>query len=123
MSVSYFCFISRYILASDNEDTSRAQQQQDDDAQNNYEEEEESAPKPLSKLPSFKKRSRDVDDEENARLEEVRREIREMKNNAPSRNNNVNEEEEAEEGPVDPRQGKNQVSNDIFDILDSIMDL
>lgn len=63
---------------------------------------EDEAPKSISKLPSFKKRSRDVDNEESARLEEVRREIREMKNNSPR-----NDDDE-DEGPIDPRQGKNK---------------
>lgn len=53
----------------------------------------------MSKLPSFKKRSRDVDDEESARLEEVRREIREMKKSSPR-------DDDEDEGPIDPRQGK-----------------
>lgn len=42
-----------------------------------------------------------MDDEESARLEEVRREIREMKGNSPRQDN-----EEEDEGPIDPRQGK-----------------
>ncbi|KAG2205232.1 hypothetical protein INT47_009497 [Mucor saturninus] len=75
--------------ASDNEETTRAHQE-------NYNEDE--TPKSISKLPSFKKRSRDVDDEESARLEEVRREIREMKKNSPR-----NDHDE-DEGPIDPRQ-------------------
>lgn len=83
--------------ASDNEETVRQAQYTENIA---HEEEVESAPKP--KLPSFKKKSRDVDDAENARLEEVRREIREMKNSAPSRDDP--EEEEEDQGPVDPRQ-------------------
>lgn len=85
-------------IASDNEDTVRQTHYTENV---NQEEEEESAPKPVSKLPSFKKKSRDVDDAENARLEEVRREIREMKNSAPSRD----DVEEEDEGPIDPRQG------------------
>ncbi|CAO3692383.1 unnamed protein product [Rhizopus microsporus] len=40
------------------------------------------APKPISKLPSFKKKTREENEEERARLEAVRREIRELKNNS-----------------------------------------
>ncbi|KAG2232789.1 hypothetical protein BDF21DRAFT_492479 [Thamnidium elegans] len=82
--------------ASDNEDTSRLQQEEVHDEEVH---DEEDAPRPISKLPSFKKRTRDVDDEESARLEEVRREIREMKNSSPSHDN-----DEEDEGPIDPRQ-------------------
>jgi transcription factor SPN1 len=86
-------------IASDNEDSARQPQQS---AQDNYDDEEDTAPKSISKLPSFKKKSRNIDDEESARLEEVRREIREIKNNGPRRDN----DEDEDEGPVDPRQGK-----------------
>ncbi|KAI9359489.1 hypothetical protein BD770DRAFT_386162 [Pilaira anomala] len=75
--------------ASDNEETSRVQQE-------NYDEE---APRPISKLPSFKKKNRDVGDEENAGLEKMRREIRGLKGNSTRQDN-----DEEDEGPIDPRQ-------------------
>ncbi|CEP16152.1 hypothetical protein [Parasitella parasitica] len=83
--------------ASDTEEPARPARVEEEEA---YDLEE--APKPITKLPSFKKKQRDVDEEENARLEEVRREIREMKNSSPRRNTDNPEEEE--EGPIDPRQ-------------------
>lgn len=89
---------NNWILASDTEEPARPVHIEEED-----ENEDEEAPRPITKLPSFKKKQRDVDDEENARLEEVRREIREMKNGSPSRNaDNIEDEDE---GPVDPRQG------------------
>lgn len=59
-----------------------------------------------------------MDDEESARLEEVRREIREMKGNSPRQDN-----EEEDEGPIDPRQGKKKMpflkrkENDVDNII------
>ena len=98
---TYVLIYFNKIAVSDNEDTSKQTTTNDEYA-------EEEAPKPISKLPSFKKKSRDVDDEESARMDEVRREIREMKNNGPRRETGFPEDED--EGPVDPRQGKGYIT-------------
>ncbi|KAI9473557.1 MAG: hypothetical protein EXX96DRAFT_578440 [Benjaminiella poitrasii] len=65
----------------------------------NNEEENQEASRPM-KLPSFKKKHREMDEAENARLEEARREIRELKN-ASNRTDDVDEEDD---GPIDPQQ-------------------
>ncbi|CAO0802781.1 unnamed protein product [Mucor circinelloides] len=86
--------------ASDTEEPVRSTHiEEEEEEEINHEEE---TPKPITKLPSFKKKQRDIDDEENARLEEVRREIREMKNSSPHRNADIIEDED--EAPIDPRQ-------------------
>ncbi|KAG1472698.1 hypothetical protein G6F56_001384 [Rhizopus delemar] len=63
------------------------------------EEEEEPAEDLLSnsKLPSFRKKSREDNEEEKARLEKVRKEIRELKSGSVQGN-------EEDEGPIDPQQ-------------------
>jgi hypothetical protein len=58
-----------------------------------------------TKLPSFKKRVRERDDEENARLEEVRREIRQLKNTSPKPHVSFEQQEE-DDTPMDPREGE-----------------
>ncbi|KAI7900686.1 uncharacterized protein BX663DRAFT_488298 [Cokeromyces recurvatus] len=70
-----------------------------DEVSNDKETEKEEISRPI-KLPSFKKKQKDFDEEENARLEEARREIRELKNNSTR----TNEEDEEDEGPIDPQQ-------------------
>jgi hypothetical protein len=103
--IFFLCILSQHFflqIASDNEDTVRTEETNQDDYDN------EEAPRPITKLPSFKKKQRAVDDEESARLEEVRREIREMKNSSPRRDE---VDDEVEEGPIDPRQGEHREKN------------
>ncbi|KAG0747958.1 hypothetical protein G6F57_007284 [Rhizopus arrhizus] len=60
-------------------------------------EQEEETTRASSKLPSFKKKSRENNEEERARLEEVRREIREMKKS-------TSRDDDEQDKPVDPQQ-------------------
>ncbi|KAI8097798.1 uncharacterized protein B0P05DRAFT_522049 [Gilbertella persicaria] len=88
--------------ASDNEEEPVRRQdydQVDESVQYHQQEQEEEVARLVTKLPSFKKKQRNVDDEENARLEEVRREIRELKNTST-----VEDDVDDEQGPVDPQQ-------------------
>ncbi|KAG1180195.1 hypothetical protein G6F70_000366 [Rhizopus microsporus] len=62
------------------------------------------APKPISKLPSFKKKTREENEEERARLEAVRREIRELKNNSSRQNDDDDDDDEKNARPIDPQQ-------------------
>ncbi|KAK4516720.1 uncharacterized protein ATC70_011698 [Mucor velutinosus] len=91
--------------ASDTEEPVRSTHIEEEEEEKEQQEvqHDEEAPKPITKLPSFKKKHRDVDDEENARLEEVRREIRELKNNS-SHHNSADVIEDEDEAPIDPRQ-------------------
>ncbi|OBZ83588.1 Transcription factor IWS1 [Choanephora cucurbitarum] len=85
--------------ASDNEESYRVNTEYDDASEPVAEQQEETHV--TTKLPSFKKKQRDVDAEENARLEEVRREIRELKNNTAPTDERIDDEQDE---PIDPQQ-------------------
>lgn len=104
----YFKFLTFFFtyLASDNDETETAaiekqfneQEAAQQEAEQAEFEQEEETTRASSKLPSFKKKSRENNEEERARLEEVRREIREMKKS-------TSRDDDEQDKPVDPQQG------------------
>ncbi|KAI8979279.1 hypothetical protein BDF20DRAFT_939492 [Mycotypha africana] len=101
--------------ASDNEESYNFEQNEktkdtneENQDNNNTQQAVETTPSEIStitKLPSFKKKRRDIDEEESARLAEVRRELLELKNSTSTRGENDAADEPTEdEIIVDPQQ-------------------
>ncbi|KAI8985899.1 hypothetical protein BDB01DRAFT_786777 [Pilobolus umbonatus] len=105
----------KFVVSSDEGEMSDLDGDQVSDVEQEVTQEEEED-RPISKLPSFKKRNRDSNAEEEARLEEARREIRELKNNSIRER----DDELEDDIPVDPQQAlRDEIDREFAKALNS----